>query len=46
MAAEKSHGLQVYKDPRLKRTVTRKEKPGKWVLVLGEQEKGEWRSDS
>lgn len=38
--------MQAYKDPRLKRAVTKKEKPVKWVLVLGGQEKGERRSDS
>lgn len=46
MAAERSRGQQASKDPRLKRVVAGKEKPGKLVLVLGGQREGEWRSGS
>ena len=37
MSVEASHRHQAYKDCRLVGTVTRKEKPGKWGLLLGRQ---------
>lgn len=37
VSVEGSHRHQAYKDHRLVGTVTRKEKPGKWGLLLGRQ---------
>ena len=46
ISAEGSHGQQAYEDPTLAGAEARKEKPGKWGLLLGGQRKDEQRSGS